>query len=158
MMILLKNILKGRLPQSNVSVSMYFVDTNIFLRVLTKDDTERAERCFALLKKAEAKEIELVTTEAVITEIVYILASKKWFGLSHERIHELLSPILRTKGLYIPKKHVYFRALDVYAQHNLDFEDCIIVAHMEEQHIQELYSYDAGIDAVSSVQRIEPSV
>ena len=55
---------------------MYFVDTNIFLRVLTKDDTERAERCFALLKKAEAKEIELVTTEAVITEIVYYYNAK----------------------------------------------------------------------------------
>jgi predicted nucleic acid-binding protein len=137
---------------------MYFVDTNVFLRVLTKDDRERAEKCFALLKKAEAKEIELTTTEAVITEIVYILASKKWFNLARERIHELLSPVLRTKGLYIPKKHVYFRALDLYAQYKLDFEDCIIVAHMDEQHIQELYSYDAGIDAISSVQRVEPSI
>src|SRR5215213_8208101 len=137
---------------------MYFADTNIFLRILTKDDSERAEKCFALLKKAEAKEIELTTTEAVITEIVYILASKKWFNLARERIHELLSPVLRTKGLYIPKKHVYFRALDLYAQYHLDFEDCVIVAHMEEQHIQELYSYDAGIDAVGSVQRVEPSL
>ena len=137
---------------------MYFVDTNIFLRILTKDDRERAEKCFALLEKAKAKEIELTTTEAVITEIVYILASKKWFNLARERIHELLSPVLRTKGLSIPKKHVYFRALDLYAHYHLDFEDCIIVAHMEEQHIQELYSYDAGIDAVRSVQRVEPSL
>lgn len=137
---------------------MYFVDTNIFLRVLTKDDAERAEKCFALLKKAETKEIELVTTEAVITEIVYILSSKKWFGLTRERIHELLSPILRTKGLYIPKKNVYFRALDVYAQFNLDFEDCVIVAQMEEQEIHNLYSYDAGIDAVTAIQRLEPNI
>src|SRR5690349_11271279 len=100
---------------------MYFVDTNIFLRVLTKDDEERAKKCFALLQRADERRIELVTTEAVVTEVVYILASKKWFDLPREQIRELLYPLLRTKGLYIPKKNIYFRALDLYAEFNLDF-------------------------------------
>jgi uncharacterized protein len=114
---------------------MYFVDTNVFLRYLTNDDQEKAQRCFALLQKANTREIELVTNEAVVTEIVYVLSSKKWYSLSRERIRELLYPLLRVRGLHLFNKSRYLRALDLYAQHTLDFEDCVIIAHMEEQHV-----------------------
>ena len=135
---------------------MYFVDTNVFLRYLTNDDQQKAQKCFALFQKANMRELELVTSEAVVTEIVYILSSKKWYSLPRDRIRELLCPLLRVRGLHLHKKSRYLRALDLYSQHNLDFEDCVIVAHMEEQQVQTLYSYDAGFDATQSIHRIEP--
>ncbi len=55
---------------------MPFVDTNIFLRYLTRDDPDKAQACFELFKRAEANQITLTATETVIAEVVYVLSSK----------------------------------------------------------------------------------
>ncbi len=125
---------------------MRFIDTNILIRHLTKDDPAKAEACYQLFQQAEANEVELTTTEAVIAEVVYVLSSKKTYGLARQRIHQLLSPILLLKGLKLPYKNTYLRALDLYASLPLDFEDALIVAQMERQRVQEVYSYDEGFD------------
>lgn len=78
---------------------MYFLDANIILRHLIRDNPEKAEACFQLFKKADAGEVTLTTTEAVITEVVYVLASKKHYALSREEIRTFLHPILSLKGL-----------------------------------------------------------
>lgn len=38
----------------------------------------------------------------------------------------------------------------------LDFEDALIVAHMERQGIAKLISYDRGLDQVAGIRRLEP--
>jgi hypothetical protein len=51
------------------------------------------------------------------------------------------------------------RALALYAQYvDLDFEDCLSVAHMEQLAVQQIYSYDEGIDRVDQVARLEPEI
>jgi predicted nucleic acid-binding protein len=38
----------------------------------------------------------------------------------------------------------------------MEFEDALMVAHMERQAISELYSYDRDFDQVPGVNRQEP--
>ncbi|MDQ4078463.1 MAG: PIN domain-containing protein [Chloroflexota bacterium] len=135
---------------------MIFLDTNILIRFLTRDDPDKADACFELLQKAEAQEITLVTTEAVIAEVVYVLSSPKLYNLSREDIRNRLYPVLSIKGLKIPYRKMYLRALDLYVTYPLDFEDVVILAQMERQHINEVYSYDKGFDDVEGIQRLEP--
>ncbi len=56
---------------------MVFIDTNIFIRFLTKDDPVKAAACYRLFEQAQRQEIELVTSEAVIAEVVFVLSSKR---------------------------------------------------------------------------------
>lgn len=135
---------------------MQFVDTNIFIRHLTRDDPEKAEACFALFQKAERNEVTLTTNEAVIAEVVYVLSSRTLYSLSRGAIRALLYPILSLQGLKLPNRRMYLRALDVYAATNLDFEDALIVAHMERLKMSDLVSYDRGFDHVPGVVRLEP--
>jgi predicted nucleic acid-binding protein len=135
---------------------MRFIDTNIFIRHLTKDDPQKAQACYNLFKKAEANQIKLTTTEAVITEVVYVLSSKKLYDLSRKRIRQLLYPLLSLKGLSLPHKRMYLRALDLYATLTMDFEDTVIVAQMERQKLQELYSYDERFGRIPHLKRLEP--
>lgn len=135
---------------------MQFVDTNIFIRFLTRDDEEKADACLLLLKKARSGEVKLQTTESVITEIVYILSSKKLYKLSRLDILEKVALILKIRGLTIPHKRILLRALDVYSQTALDFEDAVLIAHMQRTKSRELFSYDAGFDKIPSVRRLEP--
>ena len=135
---------------------MQFIDANIFIRHLTRDNPEKAKACFELFQKAEKNEIELTTTEAVIAEVVYVLSSKRLYKQSREKIRELLYPLLSLPGLKLSPRKLYLRALDLYATHSIDFEDAIIVARMERGEIQEVFSYDQDFDHVEGVRRLEP--
>jgi len=136
---------------------MRFLDTNVIVRYLAKDDEAKAAACFLLFQRVEQGTEELTTCEAVITEVVYVLSSRQLYGLGHQEIRARLTPLLTLKGLRLPQKRLYLRALDLYAAHSsLDFEDALCVAHMEDQGVNELYSYDRDFDRIAAVRRIEP--
>jgi len=135
---------------------MPFVDTNIFLRYLTKDDPDKAQACFELFKRAEANQVALTATETVIAEVVYVLSSKRTYNLPRDQIRARLYPLLTLQGLRLPQRQTVLRALDLYVAYEIDFEDALIVAHMERQAIRELYSYDRDFDEVPGVNRQEP--
>jgi predicted nucleic acid-binding protein len=135
---------------------MRFVDTNIFIRHLTRDDPEKAQACYQLFVSAQRNEVALTTSEAVIAEVVYVLSSKQLYNLPREQIRALLYPLLTLRGFKLPGREIYLRALDVYASSALDFEDAIAVAHMERHHLSEIYSYDRHFDQMSGLTRLEP--
>jgi uncharacterized protein len=135
---------------------MRFVDTNIFIRHLTRDDPEKAQACYQLFLGAQRNEVALTTSEAVIAEVVYVLSSKQLYNLPREQIRALLYPLLTLRGLKLSGRETYLRALDVYASSDLDFEDAIVVAHMERHQLSEIYSYDRHFDQMSGLTRLEP--
>lgn len=135
---------------------MKFLDTNVILRYLTCDDPQKAEACYELFQKAKQGKVELMTCEAVIAEVVYVLSSPSVYNLSREEIRSLLLPIINLKGLRLPQKRLYVRALDIYASQNVDFEDALSIAHMEKRKIKEIYSYDTDFDKLEGIRRLEP--
>ena len=137
---------------------MRFLDTNVILRYLTRDDEAKAEACYRLFQSVKNGEEELFTCEAIVTEVVYVLSSPPaGYRLSHDDIRARLVPILSLRGLRLLHKRVYVRALDIYASFpSLDFENALAVAHMERQGIPEIVSYDRDFDRVVQVQRTEP--
>ncbi len=136
---------------------MRFLDANIVLRYLTKDDAAKAAACFDLLQRVNAGEEEITTCEVILHEVLYVLSSHAHYKLSHEEASARLRPLLTMRGLRLPQKQVYLRALDLYASSpSLDFGDALAVAHMENQGIHEIFSYDSDFDLIPGVRRIEP--
>ena len=135
---------------------MPFIDANVFIRYLTRDDPQKADACFALFQRAKQDEIALVATESVIAEVVYVLSSRQLYALPRRRIRDLLYPLLSLPGLRLAQRRTYLRALDVYAAYTIDFEDALIVAQMERHGETELYSYDRDFDQVPGITRVEP--
>ncbi|HUX85898.1 MAG TPA: type II toxin-antitoxin system VapC family toxin [Chloroflexota bacterium] len=136
---------------------MRLLDTNVFLRYLTRDDEEKAQRCFELFQRLKNGDETATTTEAIIAEVVFVLSSRRLYGLSHEDIRARLLPILGIRGLKLRQKRVYFRALDIYVAHPaLDFEDALSVATVQVDGVQEIYSYDRDFDRVEGIVRLEP--
>ena len=135
---------------------MKFLDANVILRYLTRDDPKKAENCYELFQKVKRGEIELTTCEAVIAEVVYLLSSHSLYNLPRDQICSLLLPIINLYGLKLPQKRFCIRALDIYASKNIDFEDALIFAHMEKRQIKEIYSYDSDFDKLEELRRLEP--
>ena len=135
---------------------MKFLDSNVILRYLTRDDPKKAEDCYGLFQKVKRGEIELTTCEAVIAEIVYVLSSHILYNLPRDQICSLLLQIINLYGLKLPQKRLYIRALDIYTSKNIDFEDALSFAHMEKRQIKEIYSYDSDFDKLEELIRLEP--
>jgi predicted nucleic acid-binding protein len=96
------------------------------------------------------------TSEAVIADVVYVLQSKRQYGLAHGEVAARLRPILELRGLQLQVRDVYVRALDLYRDNPFDFADALTIAHMEHDGIEVLYSYDRDFDRVDTVSREEP--
>ena len=134
-----------------------FVDTNIFVRLLTRDDLEKAERCLALFERANQGELQLVTSEAVIAETVYVLASPGIYGTPREAISISLSTLIAQSGLRLDHKEAILEALELYGSTRLHFIDCLCVAHTRREGPPQLvYSYDRELDRIPGIQRREP--
>ncbi len=139
------------------SDEMRFLDANVFLRYLTRDDQVKADACFRLFQSLQRGEEVATSSESVVAEVVYVLRAKAHYNLSPEEIAGRLRPLLSIKGLKLSNKRTYLRALDIYSTSSfLDFEDALTFAHMEQMGIKLLVSYDTDFDRVSGVAREEP--
>ena len=138
---------------------MKFVDTNVFIRYLTRDDEAKAQACFDLFQRVRSGLEEITTSEANITKIVYMLSARAHYRLPHETVGALLRPLLLLKGFKLMHKRVYLRALDSYVAHpTLDYEDALVAAHMERRKVQTVYSYDTDFDRLPQISREEPPI
>lgn len=132
-----------------------FVDANVFLRYLTDDDREKADRVAALLSRAAKGDVKLVTTEFVLAEVVWVLESS--YDLNNREIVPLIRGILATPGIEVVNGHLVGRALDIYHTDNVDFVDGYIAAVMEARGIREIVSFDRKHMArIRTVTRREP--
>lgn len=133
-----------------------YLDTNVFIRHITQDDPQMAQRSRALFKQLEAGHATATTCEGVIVEAVQVLSSRSLYNLPRPQIRQHLANLLSLKGLCLPRKRVYLRALDLYATSSLDFVDALLVAHMERDGSKVVISFDQDFDRVPQVTRREP--
>lgn len=81
--------------------------------------------------------------------------SKRLYNRPRDEIRDYLASILNLRGMQVPFKHTFLRALELYASTNLDFVDALNVAHMERQGIETIVSFDQGFDRVPGITREE---
>ena len=131
-----------------------FVDTNVFLRVLTEDDPVKAVRCRRLFEQAIAGTISLETSDLVIAEIVWTLLS--YYGLSKRVVIQKVGQILNTPNLSVTNHDVLMETLVVWGRYGCDFIDAYNAAMMQERGVSGVVSYDSDFDAIPMVRRREP--
>ena len=131
-----------------------FVDTNIFLRYLTKDDPSKYERCREMFKKVLGGEMAISTSGMVIAELIWTLLS--YYKVPKAEVIEKVSVILGTKSLFIPEKDVLADALVLYARKNIDFIDAYNAVFMKYHGLRQIYSYDEDFEMIEDLSRQEP--
>lgn len=135
---------------------MYFVDTNLFIRFLSRDNAEKAAKCKVLFEKALASEVKLFTSELVIAEVVCVLQSPKTYNQKPVRIRELLLPLVTMKNLNFPNKEMYPDIFELFASHNVDYIDAYNTVLMQRKSITDIYSFDPHFDLINNINRLEP--
>ncbi len=133
-----------------------FMDTDVIIRFLTGDDLAKQAAAAALFEQIEQGLLTVIAPDTVIADAVYVLASRRLYNVARMKIWELLAPLVRLPHFRIQNRLSVLRALEVYASSKLDFGDALIIASMEHQESQILYSYDTDFDRISGISRQEP--
>ncbi len=131
-----------------------FIDTNIFLRYLTKDDSLKYDKCKRIFKKTTEGKLDIATSGMVIAELVWTLLSH--YKVSKADVIEKISIIVGTENLFIPDKNIIVDALVLYGRKNIDYIDAYNAVFMKKNDLDEVYSYDTDFDKIEDVKREEP--
>jgi predicted nucleic acid-binding protein len=132
----------------------YFVDSNIFLRVLLRDDERSFNDCLKFLNKIKKGEANAFTSNLVLTEINWILL--RIYKLQKSEIIEGLVSILSLKNLKIRDKFQPQLAIKIYNNFPVKFIDALIASNPKIYKKEAIVvSYDKDFDKIG-VKRMEP--
>jgi len=136
-------------------VPLPYIDSNILIRYLTRDHPSHSVLAASIIERLEDASLTATTCEAVLVEVVYVLASKSLYNLPRGQIAAYLARFVRLKGLKLPHKRTYLRALGLYASLNVDFTDCLLAAHAERDGSFEVLSFDTDFRKFAVISRRE---
>ena len=133
-----------------------FIDTDVIIRFLTGDDPEKQAAATALFEQVEQGLLTIQAPDTVIADAVYVLSSPRLYHIVRSDIQEMLAVLVRLPQFHVQNRLSVLQALDIYASTKLDFGDALIIASMQQQGSQVLYSYDTDFDRITGITRREP--
>ena len=133
-----------------------FIDTDVIIRFLTGDDPKKQAAATRLFEQIEQGLLTVQAPDTVIADAVYVLASPRLYHLPRRVVQEVLTTLVHLPQFQVQNRWSVLRALDVYAVTKLDFGDALLIASMEQQGSQLLYSYDTDFDHLQGITRREP--
>lgn len=133
-----------------------FIDTDVIIRFLTGDDPEKQAAASALFEQVEQGLLTIQAPDTVIADAVYVLSSPRLYHITRGDILEMLATLVRLPQFQVQNRWSVLQALNLYASTRLDFGDALIIASMQQQGSQVLYSYDTDIDRIEGIARKEP--
>lgn len=117
-----------------------FIDTNILLRLLIRDEEAQHRACVNLLQEARKEGIALHLLPVAILEVVWVL--EKVYRYPRPRIREIVEAILNTPELKIEKEAVFRKALSAYESQNIKFADALMAHWGIDLGLTTIYTFD----------------
>jgi predicted nucleic-acid-binding protein len=114
-------------------------DTNVILRYLLKDEPVLYKKAFELLEMVRLGEEKAIILESVLAECIYTLM--KFYNIPKEEVTDKLRGLLQYKGIVNEDKKEVIEAVNIFAEKNLDFVDCILCAKAKSPN-RSLFTFD----------------
>ena len=135
---------------------MRILDTNIFLRAMT-EPTSPADEQMRLLSQRLFQQVldgqeEVITCEAVLHEVFYLLCSTRNYGLEHVEAVGRVRLVFDEPSFHIARKQTVSRAIDFFRDRSaLDFADCLLAAYAAEDG-HDLTTFDRDLAKAAGVE------
>jgi predicted nucleic acid-binding protein len=129
---------------------MKLVDTNILIRLISKDDPKTAKRCRNLLLYSDE---DIFITDVAIAETVWVLDNR--YGLTRDEITRKLIPLLTSPRIEFADRELLQQTLVLFGEHGTDFIDAYHTALGRRTGYDAIYSYDRDFERLK-FPRLEP--
>lgn len=129
------------------------LDTNVLIRFLTSDKTQKFHGVYALFESLEQGDLKAELKLIVLFQVVFVL--KSFYSVPIESIATGMLDLLEYKGIIVKEKRIVRRMLMLWHDNKLDIVDCYLIASLEGDKQNILYSYDRDFDKFE-INRKEP--
>lgn len=135
--------------------SEYFIDTNIFLRVIVKDDKNKAAECERVVELIRSGTIRATTAHIVLAELVWTCLG--FYQIGKVDVIKLARALAALPHLLIYDDFDVLYGLSQYERHNVKFIDALIASHTKiARDGATVLSYDTDFDKMG-IARVEPA-
>jgi predicted nucleic-acid-binding protein len=126
---------------------MRAIDTNVLVRLLTRDDPGQVSSAEAFITHGAW------ISHLVLLETSWVLASV--YELDHAQIGKALEMLLNHKDLAVQEPETVAAALEQYQKHSkLGFSDCLILETAKKAGHRPLGTFDKDLGRLDGVQRL----
>jgi len=129
---------------------MLALDTNVLVRLLTRDDEAQAVKARDLLDAHAGEDGALFVSDIVLAELVWTL--DRAYGLTRGAIAGALKALADNATLGFESREVLRHAQDLFAASKAGFTDCLIVAKAFACGCEAVLSFDRGVRSLPGVQ------
>ena len=123
---------------------MALLDTNVLIRFLTSDKTKKFRGVYTLFESLEQGDLRVELKLIVLFQVVFVLRS--FYSVPREDVATAMLGILQYKGIIIKEKKVVRRMIELWHDSKLDIVDCYLIACLEGDRQNILFSYDNDFD------------
>jgi predicted nucleic-acid-binding protein len=126
---------------------MRAADTNILVRIVTRDDERQALIADAFIQKGAW------VSQLVLAETAWVLCDL--YDVEHEEIATIIEMLLRHKSLTIEAADVVSAALVQYRQRpRLGFSDCLVLEIARKAGHLPLGTFDRDLSKIDGAERL----
>ncbi len=122
---------------------MRYIDTNIFLRFLTERKENLPQDLLEFFQNLQDGSMKAKCLDIVFFQVIFVL--KSFYKVNKDEIIKIMENMLSLDGLYIKNRRILEKTLELWEKHSDDIIDCYIVANMEQDGENELYTFDKRI-------------
>jgi predicted nucleic acid-binding protein len=134
----------------------YFIDSNIFLRVVVKESEESFRECRDFLEAVKRNQIDAVTANLILAEIVWVAGS--YYKLDRSEIVRIIRGIVSLPGLKIVDGVDAERATGNFEAKRVKYIDAALASIPELAGRKwAIVSYDRDFDRLG-LKRLEPDM
>ena len=139
---------------------MTIIDANVILRAIvrpaTKSDILMAHTATTLIERVKQGNEMILLTDAVVAEVVFILSSRRHYGIPRVDVVARLTPIFRLSGCRLTQKRFVLAALDLWASTpKISFVDALVATYAQALG-QPLASFDIELGKVAGITLWQP--
>jgi len=129
------------------------LDTNVLIRFLTSDKTKKFRKVYSFFESLEHGDLRIELTLIVLFQVIFVL--KSFYSVPRKDIAAGMMGILEYKGIIVKEKKIVRRMLELWHDSKSDIVDCYLIACLEGDKQNILYSYDRDFDKYK-INRKEP--
>jgi predicted nucleic-acid-binding protein len=131
---------------------MIGLDTNVLVRLLTRDDEAQAKKAKALLDKHADEDGALFVSDVVLAELVWTL--ERAYGLKRAEIGQAVRALADSATLTFESRNVLRQAQDLFLKDKAGFADCLIVAKAQAAGCDFVVTFDKVMRTLPGVEAL----
>ena len=127
---------------------MAAIDTNVLVRLVTKDDPAQYEKAKAFVHKHQP----VLVTQLSVLELVWVLMSR--YGLDKAKVGQVVGALLEMAELDVEQPAILDAARTTWQGSKADFADCFILETVKAASETPLGTFDATLAKLEGCKRL----